>query len=246
MGILDTITTGKQPKPRRVVLYGPGGIGKSTWAAKAPNPVFIQTEDGLADIDCAKFPFAHKVSEVQEQLRAVATGEHDFKTLVIDSLDQLEPLIWDSVAVSAGRSHVSEIPYGKGYEAALDAWRKILFVLDKIRDRGLHVVLIGHAKVERFENPTTDAYDRYNLQLHKKAAAEVSHWADEILFTNYKVHIRKSEEGFKERKVAVGAGERVVYTTEGPAHIAKSRLDLPAEIPLAWEAYAKHFNTEED
>ena len=245
MSILDTITTGKTPGPRRVVIYGPGGIGKSTWASQAPNPVFIQTEDGLADINTSKFPFSHTLAEVKEQLRALATGDHAYKTAIIDSLDQLEPLIWEQVATSNGKSHVAEIPYGKGYEQALSDWRKILFVLDKIRDRGIHVILIGHAKIERFENPATEPYDRYNLQLHKKAAAEVTHWADEILFTNYRVHVRKSDQGFKTTQRAVGDGERVVYTQEGPAHIAKSRLSLPPELPLEWAAYEQHFTKED-
>ena len=63
MGMLDSIQSGKENRPPRIMIYGAEGVGKSTFAASAPNPVFIQTEDGLGEIDCCKFPLATKVTD---------------------------------------------------------------------------------------------------------------------------------------------------------------------------------------
>jgi len=242
------VISGRRCDPRRIVVYGVGGIGKGTWAAGAPAPIFIQTEDGNGDIGVDRLPLCRSLGAVQSQLRQVFTDEHAYQTLVIDSLDQLEPLIWAGVAADAGKASVSEIGFGKGYEAALVDWRKILFTLDKIRElRGMTVILIAHAKVERFEDPQNDAYDRYSLQLHKKAAAEISHWTDELLFANYVSHVRKLDDGRRERSIGVGSGQRVIHTQEMPAFIAKSRITIPPEIPMplvgGWDLFASYFNT---
>lgn len=242
--MLKGLIQGTTAAPRRIVLYGVGGIGKGTWAAGAPKPIFIQTEDGNNDIGVDRLPLCRSLADVQAQMRMVFTEEHDYRTLVIDSLDQMEPLIWGVIASAAGKDNIGEIGYGKGYDAAVTDWRKVLFVLDKIREvRGMTVILIAHAKVERFEDPQNDAYDRYSLQLHKKAAAEVVHWTDELLFANYIANVRKLEDG--RRTLGIGSGQRVIYTQERPAFVAKSRLEIPPEIPMpkvgGWQVYADYF-----
>ncbi len=108
-------------------------------------------------------------------------------------------------------------------------------------ERGMTIVLLAHAKVERFENPETESFDRYAPRLHKTAAALVIEWCDEVLFANYKVFTKATDEGFNRTRVqGVGTGERVLRTSERPAHIAKSRLGLPDELPLDWEALAPY------
>jgi len=193
------------------------------------------------------------LADFQRDLRRVFVDDHDYKTLVIDSLDQLEPLIWQTVSSAAGKDAIGDIGFGKGYEAAVADWRKILFVCDKIRtERRMNVILIGHAKVDRFEDPQNDAYDRYSLQLHKKAAAEVTHWTDELLFANYTSNVRKLEDG--RRAIGVGSGKRSIYTQERPAFLAKSRVRIPAEIPMpdpeksdvsGWDIYSSYFTAQE-
>ena len=113
--------------------------------------------------------------------------------------------------------------------------------LSALRDqRGLTVILIAHAKIERFEDPQTEAYDRYMPRLHKSASALISEWCDEVLFTNYRVFTKSQDEGFNRTRVqGLGSGERVLKTTERPAHLAKNRLNLPDELPLAWSEFAK-------
>lgn len=239
------VIKGRVIKPRRIVLYGVAGIGKNTWAAGAPDPLFIQTEDGSDDIGVDRLPVCRTLADLQAHLRMVLLEDHQYRTLVMDSLDQSETLIHSIVAAGSGKSTVGDIGFGRGYEEAVADVRKILFVLDKIREvRGMTVILIGHAKIERFEDPGNEAYDRYSLQMHRKAAAEVMHWADEVLFANYKTFVRKTEQGFRERNVAAGTGERFLFTREMPAYYAKNRLDLPPELPMpkegGWDIFAQY------
>ncbi|MBX3367421.1 MAG: ATP-binding protein [Phycisphaeraceae bacterium] len=237
--LMSQISKGRRPQPRRAMLYGTHGIGKSTFGAMADAPVFVPTEDGLADIDCESFPLAKSLGEVMAALESLYTAEHKYKTVVIDSLDWLERLIWAAVCCDESVENIEKIGYAKGYTFAIDKWRMVLGALDALRtDRGMTVVLIAHAKIEKFENPETVPYDRYSPRLHKLASALVQEWADEVLFATYKVHTVKVDEGFNKAKHnGVGTGERIIRTVERPAHVAKNRLGLPEELPLDYRVY---------
>jgi AAA domain len=240
--LLERVMSGRSPAPRRVMLYGTQGIGKSTFAAGAPRPVFIQTEDGLGEIDCDKFPVAASFDDAMRALSELYTEEHHYKTVVIDSLDWMERLIWAEVCRKKNVTSIEDIGYAKGYVFALTQWKELIEGLSALRsDRGMSVVLIAHARIERFENPETEAYDRYVPRLHKLAAAVVQEWCDEVLFATYKVYTRQTDEGFdRKRTQGLGTGERVIRTEERPAHVAKNRLGLPEELPLDWNAYAHY------
>ena len=241
MGMLEIIRTGREAKPPRIMIYGSEGVGKSTFAASAPNPIFIQTEDGLGEINCRKFPLANSLSEVLAELAALRDEPHEYLTVVIDSADWLERLIFDEVCKEFGVRSIEKADggYGKGYTHALTHWRKVVNLLQELRDkRGMVVILVAHAKVERFEDPENAAYDRYTPRLHKHAASLIAEWVDAVLFANKK--FRVSKDG-NDRAVAtpIGAdgGERVIRTVGSPACIAKNRYGLPGEIPLSWTAF---------
>lgn len=240
--LLQQVQSGKTVAPRRVMLYGTHGIGKSTWGAQAPKPIFIQTEEGLGQVDCDRFPMPGKYGDVIAGLSELYSEKHPYRTVVVDSLDWLEQLIWAEVCKRKGVDSIEDIGYAKGYTFALTHWREVLDGLDALRnDRGMTVVLIAHSKIDRFENPETETYDRYTPRLHKHACALVSEWSDEVLFATYRVHTKQTDEGFGRKKArGVGTGERIVRTTERPAHVAKNRLDLPDELPLDWSAYAQY------
>jgi hypothetical protein len=230
MSLLKSITTGRKADPRRVLVYGVHGVGKSTFAAMADSPVFIQTEDGLGNVDAARFPLARSLGDVMGYLASLY-DEHPYRTVAIDSLDWLERLIHADVCRQKNVDSIEDIGYGKGYAFALRQWREVLDALDGLRNvRGMTVVLIAHAQIEKFANPETETYDRYAPRLHRLASALVQEWCDEVLFATYRVHTRTASEGFD--------GERVLRTTERPAHVAKNRLALPDEIPLDYRVYA--------
>jgi hypothetical protein len=252
MSIMASIRTGKRHAPPRLLLYGTEGIGKSTYAAQAPNPIFIPTEDGLGEIDCASFPLAKQLTDVEESLTALAKEPHEYQTVVIDSLDWLEQLIWDDLCRISNSASIEKVDggYGKGYIAALGFWRHILDLLDVLhKQRNMAVILIAHAKVERFEDPESTAYDRYSPRLHKHASALLTEWVDAVLFATRKFRTEIEDAGFgRERTIAVGigpeGGERILRTVGGPSCVAKNRYNLPYELPLSWEAFANSLSNQ--
>lgn len=239
MALMSSVTCGKQQQPPRIMIYGSEGVGKSTFAASAPKPIFIQTEDGLSEIDTSKFPLCTSFDEVMLQLAAVRDEEHDYATVVIDSLDWLERLIWDRVCADYGVKSIEKADggYGKGYVHALTYWRQIVKVLNEIRTRrNMAVILVAHAKVERFEDPEHPAYDRYTPRLHKSANSLICEWVDAVLFATRRMRV-DSTTG-KAAPVGADGGERVLRTNGSPAYSAKNRYSLPTEMALSWQAFA--------
>lgn len=242
MSLLSQVRKGRKAAPRRVLLYGVQGIGKTTWGASAPNAIILPTEEGANDIDCATLPLITTFEQAISALSELYSEQHEYQTLVVDSLDWLETIIWRKVCQVKCLSSIEEAGYGKGYVFALDYWRQFLDGLNAVREtRNMMIVLIAHAKIERFENPETDNYDRYMPRLHKAAAHVIQEWCDEVLFATYKVYVKSADQGFgRTTTKGIGGQDRIIRTTERPAAMAKNRLNLPEELPLLWDAYA-HF-----
>jgi hypothetical protein len=221
-------------RPPRLVIYGPEGIGKSTLAAQAPNPVFIQTEEGLDALDVTAFPLAIEYSQVEDALSSLINEDHDFQTLAVDSLDWLERLILRAVAAEGNVLSIEDIPYGKGYKLAIEKWRTVLEGFDILRnDKHMTIVLLAHSKIKRFEDPISDSYDQYRVDLHDAAAALVDEWCDVIGFLTQHVGIKSRDTGFGKKEIkGVGGGERILYTEGRPSYIAKSRYTIPSSLSI--------------
>jgi hypothetical protein len=242
---MDRVQRGRTPKPPRLVLYGTEGIGKSTFASQAPKPIFIPCEDGLDEIDCSKFPMATSSDDVRRALTELGTEQHDFETVVIDSLDWFERLAWDKLCQQYGVNSIEKVDggYARGYTHALTFWREMIDSLNQLRHkRGMMVLLIAHAKVERFEDPESCPYDRYTPRLHKHAAALVCEWSDAVLFATRKFRTQTEDAGFNRKRtiahaIGKGGGERVLRCVGGPSCVAKNRYGVVEELPLSWAAF---------
>lgn len=224
----------------RILIHGVAGVGKTTFAACAPAPVFLATEDGLGTLEVPHFPLAKTFDEVMEALAALYSESHEFRTVVLDSVDWLEPLVWARTCQDQSWGSIEDPGYGKGYVAALDFWRQYLEGLNALRnERGMTVVQIAHTDIKRFDSPEHEPYDRYVIKLHARAAALLQEHSDVVLFANYRISTVKSDVGFNKKITrALGSGERVLYTAERPAFLAKNRFGLPDSLPLSWEAFA--------
>ncbi len=199
--------------PPRILAHGVAGIGKSTFASQADRPVFLQTEDGLGNIKVAHFPLARSFDDVMGALAALYSEPHDYKTVVVDSVDWLEPLLWARVCKDNGWGSIEEPGYGKGYIAAIDLWRQYLDGLNALRDeRGMTVIQIAHTDIKRFDSPEHEPYDRYVIKLHARASALLQEHSDVVLFANYRISTVKSDVGFNKKVTrALGSGERVLH-----------------------------------
>lgn len=242
------IETGKRTdRPRRTMVYGVHGIGKSTFCACAPSPLFIATEEGINDlaVDRVRWDGRDQARELAEVMEAIEWIGHSkpCKTLVIDSADWLERLVFDRVAKDRGVKSIDDIPYRNGYKQAVSYWEGVLRALDWLRGLGIAIMMTSHATIERFNDPQTDPYDTYRPDLDKGSSNMVQEWCDEVLFANYRVATRKVDEHFgkvENRAIELPtaeSGARVLYTSMRPFASAKNRLGLPAEIPFVYADY---------
>ena len=236
---LSSISKTKRLRAPKVVVVGPGKIGKTTFAASAPNAVGILTEDGADAVDAKAFPLAKSLNEVYEAIGTLLSEKHDFQSVFLDSLDWLEPLVHQHVCEQNKWASIEAAGYGKGYIAAAEEWRNLLQGLEALRQRrNMAVILIAHDKIKRFESPLHDGYDQYVLKLHDRAAALVMEWADVIGWANYKITTVESDAGYGNKEVkARTTGQRILHVEPHPGHPGGNRFGLK-NMPLNWEAFA--------
>jgi AAA domain len=243
--LASIMTENDAPPPERIVVYGVEGVGKTSFGANAPKPIFVQTEDGLrAFRSTPKFPLCRTYGEVMDAFRVLAEEEHDYETVVLDSADWLEHLIMDQVARDVGidkyNSNHKDLAFGRGNRAIADYWRAVLDTLDYLNsERGMRVIILAHSKVQRYDDPTTDAYDRYQLDLTKESSALISEWCDVLAFANYQISVKEETVGINgKKKRGLSSGDRFLFTQERPAYKAKARWAIPDKLPLDYAAFA--------
>lgn len=235
MSLLLSVKKGKIVKPYFITIFGSTGVGKSTIASEAPNPIFACTEDGSDQLDVARLPKITSYTKMVESIDALAKEKHDFQTLVIDSLDHLEPLLWKSVCEKKKWETLEDGAYGKGYAEANLVWHEFFSHLKALREK-MNIVMICHQQVKSFNDPSLPApYDRYELKLHKGAAALVKENCDALLFATYETVIN-IDKATKKAK-AFGGDTRVMYTEYRASHDGKNRFGLPYKLSLSWQAF---------
>lgn len=229
------IIRGKIKSAQKVVIYGPEGIGKSTFASQFPNPIFIDTEDSTKHMDVARFPKPGSWSMLMEQIKYVKDTSNVCRTLVIDTADWAEQLCVAHVCNKSQKNGIEDFGYGKGYVYVAEEFGVLLTLLEDVIAKGINVVVTAHAKMRKFEQPDEmGAYDRWELKLSKNVAPLVKEWADIVLFANYKTYAVKNSEG----KLKAQGGDRVMYTTHHPCWDAKNRFNLPPETKFSYAEIA--------
>jgi len=240
---LKSLSRPTSGRPIIATLFSEPGLGKTTLAAMFPAPVFIRAEDGTASLeghpDAMLFPVAKSVQDVFDAIDALASQEHDRKTVVIDSVTQFEKLAISEILDSETN------PKAKNMAAAHGGYGKAFGMLDRrhqelreacdylATDCGMNVVFIAHATTEELDLPDADKYSRYTIQLHKNRQYDCVHHyannADMVAFIRLKTSLRGTEGG---RKRAISDGEREIICFPVASNVSKNRFNITESIPF--------------
>lgn len=223
------IIEGKETRPLKIVIYGPEGIGKSTFASQFPDTLFIDTEGGTSNLNIRRI----KCNKSWNELIAIVKEIHDnptiCKTVVLDTADWAETLCTNAVCEKYRKNNIEDFGFGKGYVYLVDEFSKLLSILDQLIEVGINVVITAHAKPRKFELPDElGAFDRYEMKLTRQVAPLIKEWCDALFFVNYKIYVVTTETNSKKAQ----GGKRVLYTTHNPTYDAKNRFNLPEELEL--------------
>ena len=231
------ITSGRIPGAIKTVLYGPEGIGKTTFASRFPAPLFIDTEGSTVHMDVRRLPKPESWLELLGEVDWVYANPAGIGTLVIDTADWAEKLCIEHVCASKQVDGLESFAYGKGYVYAMEEFGHLLDKLENIRKKGIQVLIIAHAQMRKFEQPDElGAYDRWELKLSKKIAPMVKEWSDMLIFANYKtIVVNVDGKGAAKGRNKVQGGKRVMYTSHHPCWDAKNRFGLPEETDLNFD-----------
>lgn len=241
------ITKGKIARAQKVVLYGPEGIGKSTFAAMFPEPLFIDTEGSTSNMDVARLDKPSSWTMLEQQIEFVKNNR-PCKTLIIDTIDWAERLAIEFVISRSQKTSITSFGYGEGFIQLEEEFGRFLNKLTDLIEVGINVILTAHAKIAKFEQPDEmGAYDRWELKLGNKTTAKTAaltkEWADMVLFMNYKTFSVATDD--KGKKFKGQGGKRTIYTSHNPAWDAKNRHNLPNEFTMDYSHIAHIFDNQD-
>lgn len=224
------VTTPK-PRPPRLLLYGPPGVGKTTFAAGLPNPILIPCEDGADTIAVPQAPRPSSWLDLMDTIGQLAEDAQGYKTVILDSTTAAQEMLFRHICQEERAPTIEAAcgGYGKGYVRAAELWRQLLDACDLIRQRGAVVALIAHAAVVRHADPRLPEYDRLSPRLHTTGkgqgiGAMTVEWCDVVGCAAYDVAVSDGK--------GYGDGARLLYLQERPAYLAKNRYRLPESMPL--------------
>jgi Cdc6-like AAA superfamily ATPase len=229
---ISRMQTVRATRPPRTLIYGPPGMGKTSLASEWPDPVFLQVEDGTpAGLELTSFGHLTTFDEVMGCVAALYNEDSDRKTVVLDSLDRLEPMVWQKTCSLRGWETIETPGYGKGYAESDQTWRELIEGLNALRyERGMNIVYVAHSTVVTIDDPMTQSYSRFDIRLHKRATAIFQDEVDAILFLNQDVVVKSETVKKGARTRADGGGNRWIYAAPRPAYVAKNRYGIADKI----------------
>jgi hypothetical protein len=234
MSILSSIA---KPDDRSIIctITGDAGLGKTSLSATFPNPIFIRAEDGLQAVPSESrpdaFPLLSNVDMLWEQLTALIKEDHKYKTLVVDSVTQLDTLFTNYIVDTDPKKPKSIAQalggYGAGFQALSSLHgrvRKAAGILNETK--GMNIVFIAHSETETIELPDADPYTRYNIRMQKKS---VSHYTDNVDLVGY-LKLETHTMGDGERKKAISDGTRILVTYASASNVSKNRYGITNDL----------------
>lgn len=230
------IKKGRIKRAQKSTIYGAEGLGKSTLASQFPNPIFLDFEGGTAHLDVARIDEIKTWEDVQVAIKELASSDHSFRTLVIDTADWAEKLLADFILRKHNKTSLEDFGFGKGFVLLAEEFSRFLLSLEPLIQRGIHVVFLAHATIKKFESPEqAGSYDRFELKLSRQVSPLLKEWSDHLLFANFVTRVAESSDG---KRRGVGGKERIIFTTHSAAYDAKNRCGLAEKIPMTIDSLA--------
>ena len=233
---MNVIKPKEEKLPERVLIFSEIGLGKSTLASTAPNPIFINLEDRIDEINADRLEVPESYDQFHQQLIEVYKEEHDYKTIVIDTIDALEALIYKKVCEENSVGSISDINFGGGYEQSLTIFRKVVDALNKLRlHKKMKIIILAHSHVKTYNNPLGQDYDRISIKLREKNAAVITERCDIVGYLHINTYTSEVDKGFGSKKTKVASTqERVFSCYPSAAFEAKNsyRIDSDIVIPI--------------
>ncbi len=232
------IVSGKISRAVKTVIYGTEGVGKSTLAAKFPEPLFIDVEGGTSQMDVKRIEAPKNWEELLTDAAEIAKNPGYCRTLVLDTADWAENLCTAYICRKFNQKSIESFGYGKGYTYLGEEWSKLMSVFDDVIRAGMNVTVIAHARQRKIELPEqTGAFDHWEMKLSRQIAPLLKEWADLLLFLNYKTFVVTTDSNSRKAQ----GGKRVIYTSHNPVYDAKNRHGLPEEMDLDFAGLAPIF-----
>lgn len=219
------VSIGREDAPLRVLMYGIEGVGKTSWAAEVPSPIFLG-EGGDKQLNVARLPVVQEWDELEQAVVTLGREKHPFKNLIIDTADHLEPICYRAVCRQQKKASIEDFGYGKGFSKALEKWTSLIAALDWLQTTtGMGLVILAHAKSKKTANPFGEDYDRFSLRVRDELAAKLKGWAQCVLFATFKIEVSKGEG--RNARVKAAGGARWAYHSWSHIADAKNRYGLP-------------------
>lgn len=247
------ISSGGSGLPSRLIMHGTEGIGKSSFGAFAPRPIFSMTkgETGLLTLidnglvhETAHFDEALTWRDLLGQVEWLTKNQHDYKAYVLDTINGAERLCFEHVCGQQFQGDMLKfLDYGKGPDKAQQEWIQLLTALDRLRAaKRMAIIALCHTRVKTFKNPEGADYDRYAADMHEKTWGLSHKWADIVLFATFETFAKVDRGAIKAK--GYGGQRRLFHTTRTAAWDAKNRVGLPEMVVMhngpdgGWKAFS--------
>ncbi len=236
---LSDLKSSKSNKPPVCLFYAGDGDCKTSLAAEFPEPIYLRSEGEEPPSDVPEMPTADITSwdDIEDVFTQLLTEEHEFKTVIVDTIDGIAPFVEAVTAKRIGAASVSDnskgspASFGNGYKESEVEWGRFMDGCAALSKAGMNVVLLGHREIRNFKSPTTDPYDQYDVALNKRAAPVVRARCDVVAFMNRRVSLKEKEVGRNNKVAHAEGGKEVqIHTVGGAGFHAKNRFGLPDTI----------------